>query len=658
MKYIPKGIGAKRRNKMKNEAKTEAIIRTNMGFEGNTDNEFIKVYPQASGNTGIANIDVALKTAGGKPSTESHKVFNVNTGNGSATPEYVITFKNDENTILVIEAKADITKHVSGEKMDQPKDYAIDGLLFYMKHLSRYFNVIGVAVSGTEENLMKVDHYYWAKNHLEPTDLDIKFPHLLNSFIEPMVYMEILGEELKKYAYSEEEALKVAKLLNKQLATKGVSILERATVVSGCLIALTDNRFCSTYKTYVDSDDIINGITNAIDRKLNDSGLDTNRIAIVKNNIAMALGQNVKFNIGLLGDYSSNENLFKKKQLNLRDIVCILEEKILYMVDGDALGLFYHEFLQYASGDGKELGIILTPQHICDLMVDMIDVNHNDVICDPTAGTGSFLVAGFSKMTKGQPDNVVQDIRANGIYGTELQPSNYLSAVTNLILRGDGKSNIFNDDCFSPIIDEKFKAGKITKGLMNPPFIKDIEGGELAFVNTMLNRMASVNEKTGDRSKLAVIIPISCAINSKNMKMRETIMMNHTLEAVYTMPSDLFMPNAAVSTCIMIWTPHVPHNSDKKTFLAKMSDDGFGTGSTRKMNKTAEWANIRNEWLEMNLNKEIIEGVSTFEKLDYSKTWLPDSYLHQEVAINEKMFVKTMLDRLLFEKKQELINNN
>ena len=80
-----------------------------------------------------------------------HKRFQ-QSGSGKAKPEYIITFKDDVNTIIVVECKKSVSKHET-EGRDHPKDYAVDGALYYAKFLKSEYTVIAVAVSGTKKKI-------------------------------------------------------------------------------------------------------------------------------------------------------------------------------------------------------------------------------------------------------------------------------------------------------------------------------------------------------------------------------------------------------------------------------------------------------------------------------------------------------------------------
>ncbi len=139
----------------------------------------------------------------------------------------------------------------------------------------------------------------------------------------------------------------------------------------------------------------------------------------------------------------------------------------------DALGVFYHEFIKYSGGDGSGLGIVLTPQHLTEFMCDLAGVNKNSRVVDICCGSGSFLVTAMGKMFQGANREESKRIRESGIYGVEFDDGLYTLAIANMIIRKDGKSNIYKGDCFHEEITRELKDKHINIGLMNPPLFPE-----------------------------------------------------------------------------------------------------------------------------------------------------------------------------------------
>ena len=127
---------------MANERKTESIVRAH--FEKSKD--ILQIEEQASDNP---KIDKLLKTASKK-------------GSGKGKPEFLITYNKNIDLLIVIECKADVTKHESPNR-DKYADYAVDGVLLYASNLSKSFDVLAIAVSGETTQNLKISHFLHLK---------------------------------------------------------------------------------------------------------------------------------------------------------------------------------------------------------------------------------------------------------------------------------------------------------------------------------------------------------------------------------------------------------------------------------------------------------------------------------------------------------------
>ena len=123
----------------------------------------------------------------------------------------------------------------------------------------------------------------------------------------------------------------------------------------------------------------------------------------------------------------------------------------------DWLGAFYEVFLKYASW-AQDLGIVLTPRHMTKYIADVMDIRPNDIIFDPTCGTGGFLVAAFDSVKQKSNSHQLGEFKRNSVFGIEQDAGVAALAVVNMIFRGDGKNNIVEGNCFS-----KHLAGAATK---------------------------------------------------------------------------------------------------------------------------------------------------------------------------------------------------
>ena len=226
----------------------------------------------------------------------------------------------------------------------------------------------------------------------------------------------------------------------------------------------------------------------------------------------------------------------------------------------DVLGDAYLEFLRYSNSD-KGLGIVLTPPHITELFAELARPTVDSVVYDNCAGTGGFLVSAMRTMVEAaRGDSAIEShIKSDQLFGVEMQPNIYPLAVSNMYIHQDGKSNVELGDCFSEAIIRKVKQRRPTIGLLNPPYKSeptDVE--ELEFV---LNNLSCLQEG----GTCVAILPMQSALagGGQVRLLKEKLLENHTVEAVLSMPNELFFNSGVnVVTCIMVLTAHRPQFSN------------------------------------------------------------------------------------------------
>jgi type I restriction-modification system DNA methylase subunit len=195
-------------------------------------------------------------------------------------------------------------------------------------------------------------------------------------------------------------------------------------------------------------------------------------------------------------------------------------------------------------------------------------------------------------------------------------------AASNMILRGDGKANLHQASCFDDAIIKAIKKMKPNVGMLNPPYSQsksDIDLHELYFVKQML-------ECLEPGSMGLAIVPMSCAISPHPV--REELMKYHTLDAVMSMPQELFYP-VGVVTCIMVWIAGKPHtNSDRKTWFGYWRNDGFvKTKHKGRIDLNDSWSKIRDRWVKMYRNREVSAGESVLSLVTSTDEWVAEAYM-------------------------------
>lgn len=574
------------------------------------ENDFGFVFPQGDVND-IDKIDSLLKKAGGKPADCALEDYTLG-GSGKAKPEYIITFKDDIHTIIVVECKSSVNKHAS-PCYDHPKAFAVDGALYYAKFLKEEYNVIAVAVSGTKRESMRTNAFYWLKGQ----DIYLPLNKATDIILEPENYVKLVkGEKLQK-DYSLDEIRETAIEMHDYLREIKVIEAHKPIFIAGILIALSDDDFCKMYAGLPSFKAVMSSIQAAIETVLKSSGIKNDRTAYIKQ-VFKTLQDNTKF---------ASIPLVQKKSINW--YIEQLEMKIKPMMDYadstvDALGVFYHEFIKYSGGDGSGLGIVLTPQHLTEFMCDVAGVNKNSRVVDICCGSGSFLVTAMSRMFKDANPQETDRIRREQLYGVEFDDGLFTLAIANMIIRQDGKSNIYKGDCFNAYIVRELKAKNINIGLINPPY-SQTDKCELEFTEQLLDILAIGG--TG-----VVVVPMSCAIGTKFKEVRERLFKRHTLKAVFSMPDDIFYPTGT-NPCVMVWEAHTPHDSTQKTFFGYCKDDGFV--KRKKLGRVDvhdKWKEIEAEWLELYRYRVVKSGLSAMQCVTHKDEWLCEAYMETDYS--------------------------
>ena len=199
----------------------------------------------------------------------------------------------------------------------------------------------------------------------------------------------------------------------------------------------------------------------------------------------------------------------------------------------------------------------------------------------------------------------------------------YALAASNMILRGDGKANLYQGSCFDKAITKAVKDHCCTVGMLNPPYSQgDEDLHEFVFVKHLLDCL----EKGGTG---IAIIPMSCAIVPHPL--REELLKYHTLKAVMSMPDELFYP-VGVITCIMVFTAHVPHSiNNKKTWFGYWKNDGFiKTKHKGRIDANEAWSSIRDRWIEQFRNREVHAGQCVTRKVTHENEWCAEAYMETD----------------------------
>ncbi|CAB0776839.1 Restriction enzyme BgcI subunit alpha [Corynebacterium diphtheriae] len=600
------------------------------------------------------------------------------TGGGRGKPEFV--FESGE-FIVVIEDKPDINFSLAYNDADQidleypaRATHALNGAV----HYARFFadrtgkRVFAVGVAGNE-SLHDLNIAFIAPN-VAPRLIDRldNLTDLAEDKIVEYYRVKVLGE-LPREEREVREVRAVAADLHE--AMRNYASLEgerKATLVSAILLALKyrpdllHDLTGEQKNGYKDGEKVYKAAREYLESDLTDFmpkqkvGALLDQFAFIKSHVLL----NKKNNN--LGNVTPLHKFTETLKADILDAISKPGNSSF-----DVLGSFYGEFVKYGGSDGNALGIVLTPHHITQLMAELIDVNSDDIVIDPAAGTASFLIASMNRMFHDAQyrygDNPaalaakLEDIRKNRLYGVELQDKLFAIGTTNMILRGDGKANFQRHNFFDldihelrgDILDEQIgtwlNGHGFTKVLINPPYsqakTKETRHlSELSFISRALDLLDV-------RGRLAAIVPQSAMVGKtkEDRDLKERIMRHHTLDAVITMNPDTFH-GVGVHTVIALFTAGVPHPEHKQTAFVNFKNDGYkvrqhvglvGEGNEDSHRQTL--LSVLNDGLPMDTSFVVRSQVTAKDEWQHSYFYFND----QPPTFED--FLKTFADYLTWE---------
>lgn len=529
---------------------------------------------------------------------------------GSAKTKHKTTFGKPDFHLekyripVIIENKFSLKKLISENKsavkFDEKsvQNYAVNGALYYARNMiasGKYKEVIAIGCAGDNaQNVIPKIYYVFGSG--DTAFKEIKGYEKLN-FLENKASFNAfydaakLSEEDKhRILIDSQTKLKAyAKKLNKLMHNLNITAPQRVLYVSGMLLAMQDIK---------DSDgnlvqaglipDDLQGIQTPTRR---DGVLVVNQIKEYLNNRGIAENKR-DLMLASFQEISKDEQRDHKTETDkevarfidgkasiTKQIFVFIYENIYQSIEGmaghiDIMGEMYSEFLKYALGDGKEIGIVLTPPYVTKMMAQILNIKMDSRVLDLATGSAGFLISAmelmidqaeqtFGKNTS-QANEKIAQIKAEQLLGVELNAEMYTLATTNMILRGDGSSKIEKGSAFNrpPKLFTDFNADRI---LLNPPFSYEENG--MPFIVHGLDKL----QKGG----LGAIIIQDSAGSGKATMSNQSILKKHTLLASIKMPTDLFQPMAGVQTSIYVFEAHTPHDFERTVKFIDFRNDGY-----------------------------------------------------------------------------------
>lgn len=290
---------------------------------------------------------------------------------------------------------------------------------------------------------------------------------------------------------------------------------------------------------------------------------------------------------------SENINKTENGESQLKRVFAkIIDDLGIYYKIGlttDFTGKLFNEMYGWLGFSQDKLNdVVLTPSYVATLLVKLARVDKDSYVWDFATGSAGLLVAAMNEMlidaknSINSPEELAKKqtkIKAEQLLGIELLPSVYMLAILNMILMGDGSSNILNKDSLTDF-DGKYGFGKTNESfpanafILNPPY--SAAGNGMNFVEKALNMM--------NRGYAAIIIQNSAG-SGKATEFNKKILKHSTLLASIKMPINLFIGKSNVQTNIYVFRVGEAHQKDDVVKFIDFSNDGYTRSDRKKASK-------------------------------------------------------------------------
>lgn len=445
--------------------------------------------------------------------------------------------------------------------------------------------------------------------------------------------------------------------LNELLHKYGISEKLRSQFVGTCLLALKNGLDYSL--PTITAAQIRARITEVLEELLNKDINKAEKLSLLNKNVLQS------------------QDVRALKINDFRDILNTIRDEILPYINDkstsgqDLLNLFFITFNKYVGKADKNQAF--TPDHITDFMAKITGVNKHSVILDPCCGSGSFLVRAMTQALDDCATESEQDhVKKHQIFGVEYDENVYGLATTNMLIHSDGNSNIRQGSCFD--VADWIKEAKPNVILMNPPYNAQRKHMPNKYTKTwatnkkedptkgfyFVKYIADILNSINQQATIAVLLPVACAIGSskeiENVKIE--ILKENTLDAVFTLPNEVFYPGASASACCMVFKVGKKHTdiSNPDTFFGYYKEDGFkkkkNIGRVEQVDietGRSKWLTIEEQWIDLYRNREVKDGISAKYKVSGTDEWLCEAYMKTDYTkLTQNDFQKTLNDYLSY----------
>ena len=518
----------------------------------------------------------------------------------------LIEYKGYKDKLIKLDDEGNVANKTAKNQPDftNINSYAVNGAVHYANavlHYTSYTDVIAIGVTGHKAVDGKIKHqigvYYVSKSNFgvgqkvaDYTDLSFLKKEHFSAFIEKVKQLSLPQEEIEKLKERREQEItaSLVKLNNDIFKNeKGLSENDRVYLVAASIMATlgdVDNKVYPLTKAELKSSDEEDDRDGDIMiRKIN-SFLNAKKLPKDKKDLIVRTLQNTLT--------TDNINKVEDGESQLKRVfIKIVDDLGIYYKIGlttDFTGKLFNEMYSWLGFTQDQLNdVVLTPSYVATLLCRLARVNKDSYVWDFATGSAGLLVAAMNEMlidaknTIKSPEKLAikeAEIKANQLLGLEILSNVYMLAVLNMIMMGDGSSNILNKDSLN--FDGYYGFGETGKKfpadafILNPPY--STEGNGMIFVEKALSMM--------EKGYAAIIIQNSAG-SGKATEYNKNILTHSTLLASIKMPIDLFIGKSSVQTYVYVFRVGEAHQKDDLVKFLDFSNDGYTRTNRKKASK-------------------------------------------------------------------------
>lgn len=514
----------------------------------------------------------------------------------------LIEYKGYKDRLVKLDASGHVENKTAKNEPNfkNINSYAVNGAVHYANailHLTSYTDIIAIGVTGYKDEYGKLQHqigvYYISKSNFgmgqkvgDYSDLSFLAPKNFDAFIETIESLNLTQDEIEKIKEQREREISISLTrLNNDIYQneKGLGENDRIYLVAASIIATLGipGKVAPLEKS---------DLKSSLEKGNTDGEIIVRKIKAFLNERNLPEGKK-QLIIRTLENTLTTENINKveKGESQLKRVFTkIIDDLGIYYKIGlttDFTGKLFNEMYGWLGFSQDKLNdVVLTPAYVAKLLVKLARVNKDSYVWDFATGSAGLLVAAMNEMLIDaknnikSPDELVKkelEIKSKQLLGIELLPSVYMLAILNMILMGDGSSNILNEDSLKDFDgnygysdkQDKFPADAF---VLNPPY--SANGNGMNFVEKALGMM--------NRGYAAIIIQGSAG-TGKATEYNKRILKRNTLLASIKMPIDLFVGKSSVQTYIYVFRVNEAHKKDDIVKFIDFSNDGY-TRTNRK----------------------------------------------------------------------------